>query len=331
MINTEYDALLYLSFGGPEKSDDVLPFLRNVTRGKNIPDRILTRVAMKYELFGGKSPINECNRNVIDALKKELDIAGIKLPIYFGNRFWSPTIEDALLQMKANGVKKALAFVTSPYASYYGCWQYVHEIQTSLNRIGGGITIHKLKPFFNDSLFIRALSEILNSYLETASQLSRRIIFTAHNIPQDMINSERYVQELEESAKLVMEQISNKVPYTIAYQSKSRNTSNEWLSPELQDVIHESSISSFQEIIIMPFGFLSDHMEVIYDLDIEAAELAKSEGLKFSRLKTVGNSSTFISMIKRQIEEQMSTDLPSPPLNEEKVSCPNCQTPCDTL
>ena len=324
-----YDALLYISFGGPEKQEDVIPFLRNVTGGRNIPEARLFKAAAKYRQFKGKSPINDSNRKIIRALESALTSAGLDLPVYWGNRFWSPSIEEALQKMKNKGVKKAIAFVTSPYSSDYGCRQYRDLIEKSLDSLGSGITIHKLRPFSSHPLFIKALSGILSGYLKKAPDRVRRIVFTAHNIPAEMARSSKYIQELEETSRLVMDQVIKGIPHTLAFQSRNSGYDREWLSPELDDVIRETSDQSCKEMIILPIGFLSDHMEVVYDLDIEAAQKCRKNGLIYTRLQTVGETSDYILMIRRLIEEQMNSQASAGRPLQEGLFCPGCPDPCD--
>ncbi len=322
-----YDALLYISFGGPEGPGDVMPFLRKVTRGR-VPEAALKRVAGKYEFFGGTSPINRHNRAVVSALEEELKKAGIDLPVYFGNRFWHPFLTDTLQKMKEDGVRRVLAFATSAYGSHYGCREYVDELGEALERVGGGMIIDKLPPFSSHPLFIRGMSELLAATLRESSDVGRQLLFTAHSIPLSMKNSRKYVEELEETARLIMGSVPVSIPYRLVFQSRSRASREEWTGPDLNDVLGSEDISRVQEIVLMPIGFLCDHMEVIYDLDIKAAGIAKERGLRLLRVQTLGTSPLYISMIRTLIEDMEEYRGRTGVEGTLGVNCPLCRDSC---
>src|SRR5271167_2252392 len=308
MAGPNYDAVLILSFGGPEKPDDVIPFLENVLRGRNVPRERMLAVAEHYYHFGGKSPINAQNRALIAALEAELAQHGPKLPIYWGNRNWDPILADTLRQMKADGIQRALAFVTSAYSSYSGCRQYRENIIAAQNEVGAGAPeIDKLRPFFNHPGFVEATEERLRDALEKVPGAARKnpqIVYIAHSIPLSMANTCDYVTQLEEVRKLVSARlgVSNDA---LVFQSRSGAPGQPWLEPDILDYLREVKAHSLASAVVLaPISFISDHMEVLYDLDVEARQLCVSLGLPMVRAKTVGVHPKFIAMIRELILER---------------------------
>ncbi len=299
-----YDALLILSFGGPEKAEDVIPFLENVLRGRNVPRERMLQVAEHYYHFGGKSPINDQNRALIAALRQELKSHGLSMPIYWGNRNWHPLLADTVKQMRADGVRRALAFATSAFGSYSGCRQYREDIERARNEAGDGAPeIDKLRPFHNQPGFIEAVADRIRQALEKVPMERRHaipIVFTAHSVPLSMAASSPYVAQLEESCGLVC-RLLGRSPGTLAYQSRSGPPTQPWLEPDIGDCIRDVASKQETDLLVVPIGFLSDHMEVIYDLDTEAAGLCKELGVNLYRAATVGTHPAFISMIRRLI------------------------------
>jgi ferrochelatase len=315
-INGQYDALLVVSFGGPEGMDDVMPFLENVLRGRNIPRQRMLAVAKHYELFGGVSPINEQNRKLIAALKQELESNGPRLPIYFGNRNWHPLLPDTLRTMRDDGVKRALAFVTSAYSSYSSCRQYLDNIANAQNEVGcGAPEVRKLRAFYNHPLFIDANVARIQDALAHFAPGERdgiHLVFTAHSIPESMASNCDYAAQLSETSRLIAErgfpsleqnQAENS---SLAYQSRSGSPAQPWLGPDICDHLKQLSEKGVSRVIIAPIGFVSDHMEIIYDLDIEAAALCKKLGITMYRAATVGTHPHFIRMIRELILEQFN-------------------------
>jgi ferrochelatase len=305
-----YDAILVVSFGGPESREDVIPFLENVLRGRNVPRERMLAVAEHYYHFDGKSPINQQARELITALKNELDRHGPRLPVYWGNRNWHPLLTDTLRQMKADGIHHALAFVTSAYSSYSGCRQYREDIGRSQAEIGSEAPqIEKIRAFFNHPGFIEATEERLRDALgeiPAKSKQNVQLIYTAHSIPLSMANTSDYVKQLEEVRKLVSArlQISNDV---LVYQSRSGAPGQPWLEPDILDYLREVKARNLASAVVLaPISFISDHMEVLYDLDVEARQLCESLALPMSRAKTVGVHPKFISMIRELILERTS-------------------------
>lgn len=304
MPDAPYDAILVLSFGGPEKPDDVIPFLENVLRGRNVPRERMLAVAEHYHHFDGRSPINDQNRALIGALEAELALHGPRLPIYWGNRNWHPLLADTLRQMRDDGIGKALAFVTSIFSSYSGCRQYLEDIERARGEVPGAPEIHKLRKFYNHPLFIEAQAEEVRTAL---GGRPRPIIFTAHSIPVTMAETSDYQKQIQEACRLVAEQVGV-AEWRLVYQSRSGPPSQPWLEPDIGQVVRE--LEPGAEVAVVPIGFVSDHIEVIYDLDVEAQAIARERGVNLVRAPTVGVHPTFIRMIRELIEERFGLRPP---------------------
>lgn len=308
-VARDYDAILLMSFGGPEKPEDVLPFLENVTRGRGIPKERLVEVGEHYYQFGGKSPINEQNLALIEALKEELAEHGPDLPIYFGNRNWHPLITDTMQQMADDGVKRAVAFFTSGFSCYSGCRQYREDIMQAQDAVGDAAPeVDKLRVFYNHPGFIYPTVDNLRTALEAWSENDRdkvRIVFTAHSLPMGQARNSAYEQQLQEACRIVADMLGTQ-NYALVYQSRSGPPHVPWLEPDVIDYMEEIHAQGVKDIIIMPIGFISSHMEVLYDLDTEAAQKAKALGMKMVRAKTVDTAKPFVSMIRELIVERMT-------------------------
>ncbi len=303
-----YDAILVVSFGGPEGHDDVIPFLENVLRGRNVPRERMLAVAEHYYHFDGKSPINQQTRELIAALKSELDQHGPKLPVYWGNRNWHPMLADTLRQMKQDGIKRALAFVTSAYSSYSGCRQYRENIARAQAEVGEGAPeIDKIRAFFNHPGFIEATEERLRDALAQIPADARanvQVVYVAHSIPISMANTSDYVLQLEEVRKLVSDRLGI-TNHALVYQSRSGAPGQPWLEPDILDYLRELKDRNLASaVVIAPISFISDHMEVLYDLDIEAQHLCDSLRLPMARAKTVGVHPKFVAGIRELILER---------------------------
>lgn len=303
-----YDAILVVSFGGPESREEVIPFLENVLRGRNVPRERLLAVAEHYYHFGGKSPINQQTRDLIAALKKELEQYGPRLPIYLGNRNWHPLLPETLRQMKQDGIRRALGFVTSAYSSYSGCRQYREDIARAQAEVGPGAPeVDKLRVFFNHPAFIEATTERVREAVSSLPQDAKQnvqIIYTAHSVPLFMAETSDYVRQLEEVRLLVSEAIGHKND-VLVYQSRSGAPGQPWLEPDILDYLRRVKAEHLAAaVVVAPVGFLSDHMEVLYDLDIEARQFCDSVGLPMIRAKTVGVHPKFVSMIRELIVER---------------------------
>jgi ferrochelatase len=314
----DYDALLVLSFGGPEGLDDVIPFLENVTRGRNVPPARLEAVAGHYRHFGGVSPINAQNRALISALEREFAGHGLNFPIYFGNRNWDPFVTEALAAMRADGVKRALVFATSTLSSYSGCRQYREDILRASDEVGDGApSFDKLRVFYNHPGFIEAMIDRKNAALREIPEERRdsaRLIFTAHSIPLSMARECAYELQLREASRLVA---GEGVPFQIAYQSRSGPPQVPWLDPDILDVLAELAREKVRDVVVVPIGFVSDHMEVLFDLDLEARERAGELGLNLVRAGTAGVHPSFVRMIRELVIERMTAN-PSRPFGGDR-------------
>lgn len=307
MENQNYDALLVVSFGGPEKNADVMPFLENVLRGKNVPRERMMEVAEHYYHFGGKSPINDQARALIAAVSRELAARGPKLPVYWGNRNWHPMLADTLREMRGDGVKRALGLVTSAFGSYSGCRQYREDIARAQAEVGEGAPeIHKLRVFHNHPGFIEAVTDRLREAFERVPQERRaaaRLVFTAHSIPVSMSETSPYLGQLNDACGLVGEALGR--PWTLVFQSRSGPPSQPWLAPDICDALRTwRAESGLTDVVVAPIGFLSDHLEVLFDLDTQAAELCAELGVGFYRAATVGVHPSFVGMVRELILEQ---------------------------
>ncbi len=307
---SQYDAILFLSFGGPEKRDDVIPFLENVLRGKPVPRERLLEVAEHYYHFGGISPINEQCRQLIIVLRQELDAHDIRLPIYWGNRNWTPYLNDTLIQMKRDGVRRVLTYVTSGFSCYSGCRQYRENIAAALEQPeAAGMQIDKLRVFYNHADFIAVLAEQVGSALEKFPGEVRdavHVAFTAHSIPLSMSATSDYEKQLREACRLVAERLE--IPesrWKLVYQSRSGRPQDPWLEPDILDHLREAKASGINQVLISPIGFLSDHMEVLYDLDDEARRFCDEHAIQMVRASTPGNHPQFVRMIRKLIQERM--------------------------
>ena len=311
-MNQTYDAILIVSFGGPEGISEVMPFLENVLRGKNVPRARMEAVAHHYELFNGVSPINAQNRELIDALKKELEANGPQLPIYWGNRNWHPMLADTLRQMAADGIRSALAFVTSAYSSYSGCRQYREDIARAQGEVGDNAPqIDKLRVFYNHPSFIEPNVENVRAAIDRTPAERRartHIAFTAHSIPMSMAVNCNYEAQLLETCRLVVEGLGDTSDdcWRLVFQSRSGTPTQAWLEPDICDHLRELKDSGVEDVVIAPVGFISDHMEVLYDLDTEARALSEEIGLNIVRAATVGMHPTFIKMIRELIVERIT-------------------------
>lgn len=288
---SRYDALLIVSFGGPEKHEDVIPFLENVLRGRNVPRERMLAVAGHYYHFNGRSPINDQNRGLIEALRPV-----VKMPIYWGNRNWHPLLADTMRQMRDDGIKRAVAFVTSAFGSYSGCRQYIEDIARARAEVGEGAPqIYKIPPFSDHPKFIEAMTDRARAALQELPQ--GRLVFTAHSVPVSMAESSPYVGELERACAAVAKG-AGRDRWKLVYQSRTGPPGQPWLEPDLGAYLREIR----SDVVIVPIGFLSDHMEVLYDLDTEARAVCEELGVKMVRAGTVGTHPAMIEMIAELVK-----------------------------
>jgi ferrochelatase len=331
-----YDAVLVVSFGGPEKPDDVMPFLENVLRGKNVPRERMLAVAEHYYHFGGVSPINAQNRALIAALSEKLNADSPRLPIYWGNRNWHPLLADTLRQMADDGIQRALAFFTSAYSSYSGCRQYRENIEQARAVVGPKAPqVDKLRVFFNHPGFIgpqteRALDALRQ--IPTERRADARLVFTAHSIPQGMADNCRYEQQLQEACRLVHEGVVGAGekcgPWRLVYQSRSGPPSQPWLEPDVNVYLRQLASERVRDVVVVPIGFISDHLEIAFDLDTEAQELCQELGIHMIRAATVGTHPVFIGMIQELIKERMGEATERKALGQLGPSHDVCPVDC---
>jgi ferrochelatase len=308
LAETTYDAILLVSFGGPEGMDDVIPFLENVLRGRNVPRERMLAVAEHYYQFGGISPINEQNRQLVSALSNELKENGPELPIYWGNRNWHPLLQETIRQMRDDGIRRALAFVTAAYSSYSSCRQYRENIEAARAAVGVEAPIvDKIGAFYSHPGFIQANAENVAHALEQIPVDRRgttRLVFTAHSIPLSMAKDCRYEAQLLEASRLVANEVRH-TPWTLAYQSRSGSPAQPWLGPDILDCLRDLREAGVTDVVVAPVGFVSDHMEVVYDLDVQAKRLSAEIGINMVRAATAGTRPSFVHMIRELINERM--------------------------
>jgi ferrochelatase len=311
-----YDALLLVSFGGPEKPDDVVPFLRNVTAGRNIPDARLEEVGEHYFEFGGRSPINDQNRDLVDAIKADLWANGIDLPVYWGNRNWDPFLKEAVEEMRADGVTRAAALVTSAYSSYSGCRQYRENLADAVEAVPGAPRIDRLRQYFNHPGFIEPIVDATLAALAELPEDARHgghLVFVTHSIPIAMNESSgprggAYVAQhrlvAAEVVERVREETGHRYPSALVYCSRSGPPQVPWLEPDVNDHLRSLQEKGAPGVVVVPIGFVSDHMEVIYDLDTEAKATAAEIGLPFARAATAGVDPRFVAMVRDLLVER---------------------------
>jgi ferrochelatase len=332
-----YDALLLFSFGGPNEPDDVLPFLRNVTRGKNIPEERLVAVGEHYDHFGGRSPINEQNLAHMAALRAELERRGVELPVAWGNRNWEPYTTQALTELRDGGARRVLAVVTSAYGSYSGCRQYRENLAASLVELGAatptgddggaGLVVDKLRHYFNHPGFVRANADaVVEAYEELAGRTgvdvvelasSAPLVFVTHSIPDTMEEASgaqrpSYATQHLDVGALVAAQVSERlgatVGWSLAYCSRSGPPSQPWLEPDVNDLLGELHAAGTRSVVLSPIGFISDHMEVAYDLDTEALETARELGMAAVRAGSVSTREPFVQGLVDMVLERAAAE-----------------------
>jgi protoporphyrin/coproporphyrin ferrochelatase len=331
-----YDAFLLVSFGGPESPEDVMPFLRNVTAGRGIPDERLAQVAEHYYRFGGVSPINQQCRDLLAAVEKDFAAAGIGLPVYWGNRNWRPYLADSVRQMAADGITRALAFATSAYSSFSSCRQYLGDIEVARAQVGDAAPrIDKIRQYYNHPGFIEAFAastaEALGS-LRAECRDKADLVFVAHSIPLAMADASgpaggAYQAQLAGAASLAAARIGEARPWHLAYCSRSGPPSQPWLVPDVNDLLAELSAAGSQAVVVIPIGFVSDHMEVRFDLDVEAAQTAERLGLAFARAAAPGTDPRFVSMITDLVRERLD-DTPAIALGSLGAGADYCPAGC---
>ncbi|MDS1268821.1 ferrochelatase [Lipingzhangella sp. LS1_29] len=318
-----YDAFLLLSFGGPEGTEDVIPFLENVTRGRNIPRERLAEVGEHYFMFDGISPINQQCRDLIAAIETDFARNGVELPVYWGNRNWDPFVEHTLARMHEQGIRRVVALATSAHSSYSSHRQYLEDIERARKAIGPQAPeVDLIRPYYDHPGFITALAEHTREAVNRVPDGLRsetRLLYSAHSIPTAMAEASgdprtehgpggAYVAQLAEAARLITEQVASELgtayPYELVYQSRSGPPSQPWLEPDINDRLEELAASGVRSVVVIPHGFVSDHMEVIYDLDVEALETARKLGIHLERAPSPGVHPAFVSMVRELVQER---------------------------
>lgn len=334
-----YDALLLVSFGGPERTEDVIPFLQNVTRGRDVPRERLEEVAEHYYDFGG-SPINRQCRELKGAIEADFAANGLDHPVYWGNRNWDPYLEDTLRRMADDGVRRAAAFITAAYSSYSSCRQYREDIARAQAAAGERAPhVDKLRHYFNHPGFIEPMAGATRRALDAlppGQQAGAHLVFTAHSIPTAMAESSgpdggAYVRQLTEASRLVTERVDGAVrdrPWRLAYQSRSGPPSQPWLEPDICADLEELAAQGAEAAVIVPIGFISDHLEVWHDLDVEAVQHAKGLGISVTRAATVGTDARFVAMVRELVLERPESRLDRPALGSLGPGHGNCPATC---
>ena len=308
-----YDAVLLLSFGGPEQPADVLPFLENVTRGRGIPRPRLEAVAEHYLRFGGRSPINDQNRALLAALRAELDGRGLRVPLYWGNRNWDPYLVDALRAARADGARRLCVILTSAYSSYSGCRQYREDLAAALLALAGEQdtddvpVVDKVRHYDNHPGFLAPVTDAVVdavAKLPDAARPGARLVFVTHSVPTAMNDTagpdggryeRQHVDVAATVAAAVGERLGGGPPgWDLAYCSRSGPASQPWLEPDINDHLRDLTARGVPGVVVIPIGFVSDHMEVVFDLDTEARTTAEELGLPFVRAATVGTDRRFV-------------------------------------
>ena len=314
-----YDAVLLLSFGGPEGPDDVLPFLENVTRGRGIPRERLAEVAEHYDAVGGRSPINEQNRRLLRALRSELERRGSTQPVEWGNRNWAPFAVDALRTLHDGGARRVLAVTTSAYSSYSSCRQYREDLAAALQTLAGegrALQVDRVRAYYDHPGFARPMVESVARAVAALPEPSRagaRLLFVTHSIPTSMAEGSgpgggAYQAQHRELAGEVADRLETQAgaarTWDLVYCSRSGAPGQPWLEPDINDHLRALQAAGERAVVVAPIGFVSDHMEVVHDLDTEAAETARELGLAFSRADTVGMSAAFVIGLVDLLEER---------------------------
>ena len=308
-MSFDYDAICVVSYGGPRRPEDVLPFMRNATRGRGIPDERLVEVSGHYSIFGGVSPINERNDELMDALGAALRDRGIDVPIVIGNRNWTPFLPDTFTELAASGARRVLALATAGYASYSGCRQYREDIAAALTKTGVELQIDKVGSFAETDGFITANVDSLRDALAVAVG-SPRVVFVTHSIPSAMDaasgpgGDNTYAAQHARVAAAIAARVGlDDARWEIAYCSRSGAPHIPWLEPDINDCLEELAADGVTSVITVPFGFINDHMEVVYDLDTQASQTAAELGLDYVRAATAGTHPAFIAMLADKIAD----------------------------
>ncbi|MQA83651.1 MAG: ferrochelatase [Streptosporangiales bacterium] len=338
MSTEPYDALLLVSFGGPEGPEDVMGFLENVTRGRNVPRARLAEVGEHYLRFGGVSPINQQCRDLIAAIEVDFAGHGLDLPVYWGNRNWKPYLADTMRRMADDGIRRAIAFVTAAYGSYSSCRQYREDIAGARAAVGSRAPrVDKLRHYFNHPGFVEPMVDATLAALHRLPEEVRgeaHLAFTAHSIPTQMAEHSgprggEYVRGLADAARLVQERVDGGThPWELVFQSRSGPPGQPWLEPDVGDHLDVLHCKGVRSAVLVPIGFVSDHLEIKYDLDVEAMDRAGELGIHLARVATVGTEPRFVAMVRELVLERMTPDAPRRALGTLGPSHDECPREC---
>jgi len=316
-----YDALMLVSFGGPEKAEDVLPFLENVTRGRDTPRQRLEEVGEHYFLFGGRSPINDQNRAFKAAVEEDLRTNGLDVAVYWGNRNWDPYLADTLRQMKSDGIERVACLLTSAYSSYSGCRQYRENLADAVAEVGEGAPrLDRLRHYFNHPGFVEPMVDATLAALAELGENVRHdahVLFVTHSIPLSMSDASgpdggayvaQHLSIVEEIGERVRQETGRRYTNDLVYCSRSGAPHMPWLEPDINDRLEELAAEGVVAVVVVPIGFVSDHMEVVYDLDTEARATAEKLGIEFARAATAGVDPRFVSMVRDLLLERSAAE-----------------------
>ncbi|NYI68158.1 ferrochelatase [Spelaeicoccus albus] len=332
-----FDSLLLLSFGGPEKPDDVLPFLKNVTAGRGIPDERLIEVGEHYYSFGGRSPINDQNRQLIAALEADLERREVDVPLYWGNRNWEPYIDDTLRRIHADGHRNVGVITTSAYSSYSSCRQYREDLGMALEKLhaeGIDLTVDKIRQYYNHPGFVSASADNVEAALRAVGAgTGTKVLFVTHSIPQTMqeaseVGTPGYLRQHEDLMRTIISEVSERlgriVEGELVFCSRSGPPTQQWLEPDINDRMAELKAEGISGVVAAPIGFVSDHMEVKFDLDTEARQTASELDLDYYRAATVGTSEAFVSGLVDLLAEraaELRGETPAVPVGGSLPAC----------
>ncbi|MSP26022.1 MAG: ferrochelatase [Myxococcales bacterium] len=329
-MTESYDAFLLVGFGGPEQPDDVLPFLEVVLRGRGVPEARMLEVAEHYYAAGGKSPINEQARALAAAISADFKAHGVSLPVFWGNRNWHPLLTDVVPAMKTAGIRRALAFPTSAFSSYSGCRQYQENLADACRGLDG-LELVTMRRFFNHPRFIEAWVACIRPAL--AERPDAKVLFSAHSIPLRMADACAYERELRETCRLVAEEAGIQ-SHALVFQSRSGSPREPWLGPDILAQMVAEAAAGTSAVIVLPIGFVSDHMEILHDLDHAARSLAEELNLPFTRAPTVGTHASFVAMVRELVLEYVEGvpraaigNLPPSPAACAPECCPRVSRP----
>ena len=321
MPGRPFDAVLVIAFGGPEGPADVRPFLANVLRGRRVPAERVEAVARHYELFGGVSPLTAITRRQADGLQARLAAGGVDLPVYLGMRNWHPLLPDVVRTMARDGVRRAIGFVCAPHRSYSSCTQYRQNVVDARAEIAGAglqdVAVTYVNDWHADQRFIDANATHVRTALDrlpSPQRQSARLVFTAHSIPVAMAGADRYRAQLMESAHLVAARLGS-VDWALVFQSRSGRPEDVWLGPDICDYLRAERAQGLDAVVLCPIGFVCDHVEVLYDLDHEAAEVCREIGLTMVRAETVNDDPLFLDLMADAVMQTWSRYRTGTPLS----------------